>query len=204
MRKRILTFISLLCLIGCVKEPQKIVKEEVVDLKKPKNILMIIASSNFRDEEYLIPYEIFSSYGAKVTTASSSLNISCGMLGAKVKPEILITNVNVEDYDAIVFVGGSGSSEYWNDKTAHNIIQQAVIKNKIVAGICIAPVTLANANVLKGKNATVFFTEAEKLKQKGVNYTGKDVEVDGKIITANGPQASEKFAQAIVNLLKKD
>jgi protease I len=203
MIKKILLFILVLCLIGCVKETQQeVIKEEVIDLKS-KKILMIIASSNFRDEEYLIPYEIFESRGAKIITASSSLKISRGMLGAKVKPDILITEVNVEDYDAIVFVGGSGSCEYWNNKTAHNIIQKAVIQNKLLAGICIAPVTLANANVLKNKNATVFFTEARRLKEKGATYTGKDLEIDGKIITANGPQASEKFAQAIVRLLKE-
>lgn len=202
MVKKVLLFIFVLCLIGCIKETQQeIVKKEAADLKG-KKILMIIASSNFRDEEYLIPYEIFEKHGAKIITAASSLKISRGMLGAKVKPDILITKVNVDNYDAIVFVGGSGSCEYWNNKTAHNIVQQAVIQDKVLAGICIAPVTFANANVLKDKNATVFFTEARKLKEKGANYTGKDLEIDGKIITANGPQASEKFAQAIVNLLK--
>ena len=29
------------------------------------------------------------------------------MLGAKVKPNILFTNINVADYDAVIFVGGS-------------------------------------------------------------------------------------------------
>lgn len=203
MIKQILVFIFILGLIGCVKETQKVVKEkEVVDLKG-KKVLMIIASSNFRDEEYLIPHKILKSYGVDVITAASSLEISRGMLGAKVKPDILLAKAKVEDYEGIVFVGGNGSSEYWNDKIAHNIAQAAVAQDKILAAICIAPVTLANADVLIGKRATVFFSEVKRLKEKGANYTGADVEIDGNIITADGPQAAEKFAQAIIKLLKE-
>lgn len=185
----------------CYKEVQNGVKEkEVVDLKG-KKVLMIIASSNFRDEEYLIPHKILKSYGVDVVTAASSLEISCGMLGVKVKPDILLAKAKVDDYDAVVFVGGNGSSEYWNDKIAHNIAQMAVAQNKVLAAICIAPITLANADVLIGKRATVFFTEAKRLKEKVANYTGVDVEIDGNIITADGPQSAEKFAQAIIKLL---
>lgn len=198
MIKQLLIFIFILSLMGCVKETQEVKK--MVDLKD-KKILMIIASFNFRDEEYLTPHKIFSSYGIKIITASSSLQTSSGMLGAKVKPDIVLADVEVKDYDAIVFVGGNGSSQYWNDKTAHQIAQTVVSHNKILAAICMAPVTLANADVLKGKRATVFFTEANRLKGKGANYTGADVEIDGNIITADGPQSAEKFAQAIIKLL---
>jgi len=204
MIRQVMLFIFVLGVIGCVNKTQEIIKEKekVVDLKG-KRVLMIIASSNFRDEEYLVPYKILEACGVNIVTASSSLKISQGMLGAKVKPNILLAKVKVEDYDAIIFVGGTGACEYWNDKTAHNIAQTAVAQGKILAGICIAPVTLANAEVLKGKSATVFFTEAKRLQEKGVNYTGADVEIDGNIITANGPQSAEKFAHAIVNLLKE-
>ncbi|MFH1562812.1 MAG: DJ-1/PfpI family protein [Nitrospirota bacterium] len=197
-------FLLLLSLMGCVKESQEVVKEKekVVDLKS-KKVLMIIASSNFRDEEYLVPQGIFKSQGIEVVTASSSLGTSRGVLGVKVKPDIIITAVKVADYDAVIFVGGNGSSEYWESKTAHNIAQEAVAQNKVLAAICIAPVILANANVLKGKKATVFVSETGKLKAKGVNYTGADVQIDGNIVTGNGPQAAEKFAQSIVNLLNQ-
>ncbi|MEW6606318.1 MAG: DJ-1/PfpI family protein [bacterium] len=198
MKKQIL-FIVMLGLIGCVKETQEI--KAVEENLKSNRVLMIIASSNFRDEEYLVPSDILKSYGIEIVTACSSLQVSIGMLGAKVTPDILLTKVKVEDYDAIVFVGGTGSSEYWEDKTAHHLILEAISQNKILAAICIAPVTLANAGVLKGKSATVFFTEADRLKEKGANYSGKDVVIDENIITANGPQSAEKFAQAIVNLL---
>jgi len=167
-----------------------------------KKILMIIASQNFRDEELLKPKKIFEKEGFKVTIASSSLNTATGMLGAKVKPEALINNVNVKDYDAVVFVGGIGATEYFGNPIALKIAQDSVRQGKILGAICIAPRILAEAGVLKGKKATVWKSEANALKARGAIYTGEDVTVDGKIVTASGPNAAEAFANAILKLLK--
>ncbi|GAG91518.1 unnamed protein product, partial [marine sediment metagenome] len=147
---------------------------------KEKKALMIIAERNFRDEELLEPKKILEDREIKVTIASTSLQDSRGMLGATVKPDILLSSVKVQGYDVIIFVGGSGASQYWNDPLAHSIAQKAVQKGKILCAICIAPVTLANAGVLSGKEATVFSSEISKLEAKGATYTGKPVQVEGK------------------------
>ncbi|MFN3550600.1 MAG: DJ-1/PfpI family protein [Endomicrobiia bacterium] len=166
-------------------------------------IAMIIAKNNFRDEEYLHPKEIFVKSGFEVHTFSSSQGTAKGMLGATVEVDKTIEEVKVENYDAIIFVGGFGSTEYFENKLAHKIAQDAVKQNKVLAAICIAPVILAKAGVLKGKKATVFSSEAEKIKSYEVNYTAKDVEVDGKIVTAAGPFAAKLFAEKIKELLLK-
>lgn len=162
---------------------------------------MIIASSNFRDEEYQEPRQILEGAGAEITVASSSLDLAKGVLGATAKPDILITDVRAADYDAILFIGGGGSRQYFDDADAHWIARQTVEEEKILGGICSACSILANAGVLKGKRATAFSSEGPNLKDKGANYTGADLEVDGKIITANGPQAAARFGQAILKAL---
>ena len=168
-----------------------------------KKILMIIANNNFRDEELLVPKGIFEKEGVKVIMASSLLKESKGVLGAIAKPDILIGNVNVNDYDAVIFVGGGGSSEYWENEQAHKIAKTTFEKGKLLGAICIAPVTLAKAGLLKGKKATVWKSEAGRLCEMGVIYTGAGVEIDGNIITANGPQSAKKFAEAFINALVK-
>lgn len=194
--KPILAIVLGSLIFGCAKEEVK---------SKPKiqgkKVVMIIASKNFRDEELETPKSILEKQGAKVTIASSSLDTAAGMLGAKIKPDILISDVNVADYDAIIFVGGSGASEYWNDSTAHEIARRAMEQNKLLCAICIAPVTLANAGVLDGKKATAWSSEKGKLELQGVTYTGANVQVDGKIITADGPTAAKQFGEAIVKAL---
>ena len=166
-----------------------------------KKVVMIIAEKDFRDEELLEPKKILEDEGASVTVASTTLRTATGMFGAKATPDILVSEVKVDEYDAIIFVGGAGASQYWNDSTAHSIAREAVQKNKILCAICIAPVTLANAGVLSGKKATVWVSERRKLEAKGASYTGKPVEIAGKIITASGPEAAQEFGRNIARAL---
>jgi len=168
-----------------------------------QNAVMIIAKKNFRDEELLQPKEILEKEGIKVTIASSSLAKSRGMLGTVVKPDITLDQVKVNDYDIVIFVGGTGASEYFYDPKAHKIAQEAANKGKVLGAICIAPVILANAGILKGRNATVWSSEHSSLEAQGAHYTGKPVEVDGMIVSADGPKAAKEFGSAIVRCLKK-
>ncbi|GAB5046819.1 DJ-1/PfpI family protein [Thermodesulfovibrio sp. TK110] len=190
MKKFFIVFLLLFILIN------------LASAEKNKSILMIIASQNFRDEELLKPKEIFEKRGFKVTIASSSLNTATGMLGAKITPNLLINKVNVKDYDAVVFVGGTGATEYFNNPVALKIAQETIKQNKVLAAICIAPRILAEAGVLQNRKSTVWSSEASALKRKGAIYTGEDVTVDGKVVTASGPHAAEAFATAILKLLK--
>jgi len=171
---------------------------------KGKKAVMIIAEKNFRDEELFEPKKILEAEGVKVIVASTSFNTARGMLGGKVKPDMLLSEIKVDDYDAIIFVGGSGASQYWNDSLAHNIAKEAVEKNKVLGAICIAPVTLANAGVLTGKKATVWPSERGKIEARGAIYTGESVQIEGKIITAEGPQAARKFGEAIAKALSNN
>lgn len=166
-------------------------------------VVMIIASSDFRDEELFETKAVLENEGVEVTIASSSLSPSRGMLGGKAKPEVLLNDVKVADYDGVVFVGGIGAQEYWDSAVAHNIAKDAVSFDKVLGAICIAPVTLANSGVLRNKRATVWGSEGGKLRSKGAVYTKKNVEVDGKIVTADGPTSARQFGESILDLLKR-
>jgi protease I len=166
-----------------------------------KRVVMIIAPQDFRDEELIEPQEILYDRGAQVKVASKSPETAKGMLGAQVKPDMLVSDIKVEDWDAIILVGGGGSSVYWDDSLVHSMLKEAVKQDKIVGAICIAPVTLANAGILSGKKATVYSSETQKLEDKGAECTGKDVERDGNIVTASGPPAAKWFGEAIAKAL---
>lgn len=166
-----------------------------------KTILMIVAPEGFRDEEFLEPKKVFENYNASVKIASKGVSVAKGKLGAKIDVDYELDEVLVQDYDAVVFIGGPGASIYFDDETAHSIAREALEEGKIVGAICIAPVILANAGILKGKKATVFSSGADDLKNNGAKYTAKDVEADGKIVTANGPAAAKKFGEKIAEML---
>ena len=173
-----------------------------MDLLTGKRVLMVIASSQFRDEEYQKPRVILEREGAHVKVASSSLKESTGMLGLKVKPDILLKDAQMESFDAVVFVGGMGATEYWENPDAHALARAAFSAGKPTTAICLAPMTLANAGLLKGKKATIWKDVVGDFKTKGVVYTGKPVERDGNLITGSGPDAAEEFGKALVEALK--
>jgi len=168
-----------------------------------KKAVMIIAAEGFRDEELLEPKAVMEKAGVRVDIASTITTKAKGMLGAVVTPDKLVSDINTADYDAIIFVGGPGCRQYWYDSAAHSIIKESVASGKITAGICSAGVTLANAGVLMGKKATVFPSDRQALIDMGANYTGKSVEVDGNIVTADGPSSAKAFGEKIVEKLGK-
>jgi protease I len=166
-----------------------------------KKIVMVLPENNFRDEEFFRPQEIFEKQGIEVKTASSGCEWAKGTLGARVKPDMLVSDIKIQDFDAIVFVGGQGAAQYWDDPTAHKLAQEAARSNKVIAAICIAPVTLARAGVLKGKFATVWYSEAAQIEAGGATYSATGVKRDGKIVTASGPADARKFAEEIIKAL---
>jgi protease I len=166
-------------------------------------ILMVVAPENFRDEEYQKPREILEQAGAEITVASKGVTEAKSLQGGKVKVDKDIGQVNVDDYQALVFVGGPGSSVYFEDQTALNLAKSAFEKGKVVSAICIAPSILANAGILSGKKATAYSSEKDNLVAKGAQFTGESVTADGKIVTANGPEAAEEFGKKLVEVFKE-
>lgn len=203
----VLVILTGLLLCGCKgqKEEAQVAKEDASQQKDltGKKVVMIIAPENFRDEELIEPEDVLTEKGAEVKVACATLETCKGMLGAQVKPDMLISDIKPDQWDAIILVGGTGASKYWDDPSVHFLLNEAVKQNKIVGAICIAPVTCANAGILAGKHATVYESEAAKLKDKGAIYSGASVQKDGKIITANGPTAARAFGNSIAQALKE-
>lgn len=171
-----------------------------------KNVLIIIASKNFRDEEYFVPFNIFQEGGAKITTASSVKGEVIGIEGGEARSTLTLGEVNVKKFDAVVFIGGDGAKEYFDNDNAHKIAQEATNKNKVLAAICVAPVILARAGVLKGKSATVWSSIVNKsgkkeLEEIGCTVSEKRIVQDGRIITADGPAVAEEFARTIAKVI---
>ncbi|MBN1798235.1 MAG: DJ-1/PfpI family protein [Spirochaetales bacterium] len=200
MKKRFILF-RVVFFVLCISFTVSLLNSDNMLVSNGGLILMIIASSNFRDEELRVPKQIFEQNGYQVKIACSTKSTVTGMLGARVNPDLLLERVKVDDYAAVVFVGGGGAEEYYNSPAAHAVARQAFNKGILICAICIAPNILAYAGILTNKQATCF--NSEILKAKGAVFTGKAVEQDGTVITANGPQAAGDFARKIITALKQ-
>ena len=172
-----------------------------------KKILIIIAFDEFQDIEYREVRKVLENDNAEITVASSKAGQARGKLGNIVNIKETIYTISPKDYDTVIFIGGPGAEEYFENHRAYQICHETLNHKKILAAICIAPVILAKAGVLKGKKATVWSGPMDKsaikiLEENGAIYTPESVVVDGKIVTAEGPAVAGKFAESLIKILE--
>jgi len=184
--------------IVCVGRPMEETEEGQTVTKRA---VLITASRDFRDEELFETKRILETASVETVIASSRIGPVTGMLGGTAEAAIPLGQVRVEDFDAVIFIGGIGAREYFANPVALDIARRAVEQRKILAAICIAPTILANAGLLKGLRATAFGSEKDILLISGARYTGSPLERDGLIITGRDPGAAPLFGQAIADAL---
>lgn len=200
---KILTFCLIFATIsffgpGCEKEKTPQIK----NMAQGKKILMVIAPVDYQDKEYSDTRSALEDAGVSVLVASLKTGEARGKLGGKASVDLSVGDVNAGDFDGVAFIGGSGMVGLVGEPKFIDLAKEFYKTGKLVSAICIAPVILAKAGILKDKKATVCGGAEKEIEKGGGIYTGKSVEVDGKIITANGPASASEFGEAIVKMLK--
>ena len=168
---------------------------------KAKRAVLIIASKDFRDEELFETKFVLDGAGIQTVTASTRTGVINGMLGGIAEARILVKDIVVDNYDAIIFIGGPGAREYFDSGIALDIAREAIDKRKVLAAICIAPSVLANAGVLTGVRATSFASERARLQRAGAIYTATPVARDGPIVTGRGPESARLFGEDVADAI---
>lgn len=169
-------------------------------------ILMIIAQNGFRDEEYKIPYDYFKNQGLEVEVASPEGGECEGKYGMIEEVDFSFSEVDLDEYRAIMIVGGPGAKNLENNKDLYTILGNINDDMWVISAICYSSVILAKAGLLMGKNATVWDEDGKQspvLEKHGAKYINQNVVVDGRLITGNGPEAAEEFAEKVVQELNK-
>ncbi len=201
-------------------------------------------------EEFTTPYYVFKDAQAEITLASPKggqppLDPKSNDLSQQTTstqrftsdPEaqkalaatLVLTSINVDDYDAVFYPGGHGP--LWDlaeDPASITVIESMYAAGKPVSAVCHAPAVLRHAKapdgttLVKGKAVTGFsnteeaavelteivpFLVEDELKAKGGNYSKCDdwqsyALTDGNLITGQNPASSEAVAQAVLDQLK--
>ena len=114
---------------GVLIYPNLIKKEEISMPEKTlanKKIAMVIAFRDFQDIEYFIPRNILVGAGAQITTISSQKGLAIGADGGEVEVNLAVSEVQAGDFDAIVFIGGSGMGKKLDDESFQKIAKNAI------------------------------------------------------------------------------
>jgi len=173
-----------------------------------KNVLMVVANEGFKDEEYFEPIDILRNNGIQVITAALQAGKAKSALGQTVIVDVAARYLLEDEdrwqkFDAIVFIGGQGMEPLVDNENFKQLAINFYQAHKIIAAICVAPLILAKAGILRGKDATVFPSQEyiDELVNQGAEYIREDLVVSSNIITASGPKAVYKFGLLLANKL---
>jgi putative intracellular protease/amidase len=106
--------------------------EEIPERKKHDRLFLLAAM--ILKVSFMLPREIFENAGANIRVASISTETATGPASAKVKVDQAITDVKLDQLNAVVIVGGMGAVTYgMNDEHLLNLLVAANKSNKIVS-----------------------------------------------------------------------
>jgi len=152
----------------------------------------------FAERAYSETRGILENKGVKVLVASSSVEPLPGYeKKLTVKPDILLSQVRTEEYDAIVFIS---AARYEGDNAdAIRIAKEGAAQGKVLASYSTAISTLMKADLLNGKRVAYGTGEFSSFLQKaGATCINEPLVQDGRIITAKPYSEPQPFAEAIV------
>jgi protease I len=169
-----------------------------------RSVVIVVAPERFRDEELLGPKAALEAAGHTVRVASTRAGKASGMLGAGVKIDATLTQLDAASIDLLAIAGGSGSPAHlWDSETLKSLVVAMHSAGKPVGAICLSPPVLARAGILSGLRATTWPDARAilELKRGGATYVPEPMIREGSIVTADGPTAVPAFGAALVNLL---
>ena len=174
------------------------------DISNTMKILIAIAPEKFRDEELADPVAALQKAGIAFDIASTRRGPvrECSALRCR-QPSPLRRSNPASMTGCLLSVAPVPSNTYGMMTCSYRLAKYFQESGKVVAAICLAPVVLARAGILKGKKATYFNSPVSfrEMKAGGAMLVDKPVVTDMRIITANGPAAAKEFADAVIRAL---
>ena len=166
-----------------------------------KKIAVIIANGT-EEIECLTPVDVLRRANVGVDLISVSGEYPQGSHQITIKADKLVEDVDFSVYDGIVIPGGMpGATNIAENSAVVSALKDLKKQGKLVASICASPaVVLKDKGVIQNEKATCY-PAIDFVNTLGKNYTGNDLEIDGNVITANGPKSAMKFALAICEFL---
>ena len=176
-------------------------------MKKIYKVVLIVGNG-FDETEVKVPIEYLPANGVTLDIATVYRTADVlieGKKGYKIKPTVKVSDLKSESYDAVLLPGGhEGPDRVRGNETVIKFVQDMYAAGKIIAAICHGPWVLCTAEVFYGRKATCYPAMKADLIHAGGIYVAQNVVIDNNLITADRPETSEAWSQAIVTALKNE
>jgi len=113
-------------------------------------------------------------------------------------------DVSVGDYDALVIPGGVGNPDTMrSDENAVRFVREFSESGKPMAVICHGPWMLVEADVVRDRKLTSFWSIKTDVKNAGGNWVDEEVVVDGNLVTSRNPDDIPAFNEKLLELVER-
>ena len=126
--------------------------------------------------------------------------------GVKIKIDYSLSELNINDFYALIIPGGFEEAGYYKDlysKKILKVIKDFHEKNKLIAAVCVGSLALGKCGILRERNATTYFSQIRRkqLKNFGAILSDESITIDENIITSNSPGTAIKVALILIEKL---
>lgn len=167
--------------------------------------------------------------GADLSDATNRMFLEDADVARKLDNTATSSQVNADDYAAILFVGGHGTMwDFPDDRDLTRLAASIYDNGGVVGAVCHGPAALVNLKLangqylVKGKRIAAFtddeeravkldtvvpFLLATRLRQRGAEHVPApnwqaNVVVDGRLVTGQNPASAEGIGREMARLLK--
>ncbi len=170
------------------------------DEPKPEQILVPLAEG-FEEIEAVTIVDVLRRAGLPVVVAGLAQGPCRGAHGIVVDTDCALADVDARALRTIVLPGGMpGTQHLLEDERVLALVRTLHASRRPVAAICAAPMVLAAAGVLEGRDATSHPSVRNRLGGARVVERPRVVR-DGLVTTSQGPGTALEFALALVEEL---
>jgi len=182
------------------------------DGMQEKNVLLFLANG-FEEYEASVFTDVLGwsrivgDIPVQVRTVALRSPIKCAW-NLTVIPELMIADVNVDDFDALAIPGGFQKAGFYEDAYHAdflNLIRAFHSADKIIASVCVAALPLGKSGILKNKKATTYHLmngmRRKQLAEFGALVQDRPIVVDGRTITSTSPATALDVAFLLLEML---
>ena len=116
--------------------------------------------------------------------------------------ELAFEQVVVDDYDAILILGGRAPEYLRNDRRLLDIVREFDAQQKWIFAICHGAQVLAAAGLIQGKRVTCYEHVRFEAEQAGGTFVDEQAVRDGRMVTGQTWQSHPEFYREVVGCLR--
>lgn len=164
--------------------------------------VIALVDDEFEDLEHWYPVYRLREEGAQVDLVGPKAGTTYfGKYGVPAKTDYAFTDIQAENYDAILVPGGWAPDKLRRYPEVIDFIQTMDKAKKPIGQICHAGWVLISANVLKGKKVTSTPGIKDDMINAGATWVDEAVVVDGHIISSRRPPDLPSYMKAFADTL---